>query len=129
MLDSINNIVLLLGIAQGLFLAALLRQRHWKLYANRFLVAMMATYGIILLNLLLQDIGFHETHPKLWLLLSGLPLVTGPLHYLYARHLIHPERRWRRGDHRPWVFASSVRRRIPRSRCSCSGTRAGSRVY
>ncbi len=97
-MEQFNNIVLILGIAQGFFLAALLRRRHWKLYANRMLATLMAVYGVILLNLLLQDIGFHETHPKLWLLLSGLPLVTGPLHYLYARHLIHPERRWRRGD-------------------------------
>jgi AraC-like DNA-binding protein len=96
MLDSINNIALLLGVAQGLFLALLLRQRHWKLYANRFLAALMAVYGIVLLQLLMQDVGFFARYPKLWLVLSGLPLVTGPLHYLYARHLIHPELRFRR---------------------------------
>ncbi len=99
-LSSINNIALILGIAQGLFLAALLRQRHWKLYANRFLAALMAAYALILLNLLAQDLGFHALHPKLWLLLSGLPLLSGPLHYLYARHLIHPDRRFGR---REWL--------------------------
>lgn len=102
MLESINNIVLILGIAQALFLAVLLRQRHWKLYANRFLTTLMAVYGIILLNLLLQDTGFHAHHPKLWLVLSGMPLLTGPLHYLYAQHLIHPERRFRGRD---WLHA------------------------
>lgn len=97
-MQQLSNIILVLGIAQGFFLATLLRRRHWKLYANRMLAALMTVYGVILVNLLLQDIGFHETHPKLWLLLSGLPLVTGPLHFLYARHLIHPARRWRRRD-------------------------------
>ncbi len=94
--------MLLLGIAQGLFLAVLLRQRHWKLYANRFLAAMMASYGLLLLNLLLQDSGFHAEYPKLWLVLSGLPFLSAPLHFLYAQHLIHPERRFRGRD---WLHA------------------------
>ncbi|MCB2204800.1 helix-turn-helix domain-containing protein [bacterium] len=97
-MEQINNVALILGIAQSAFLALLLRRRHWKLYANRVLAALMALYGLILLNLLLQDVGAFEAHPKLWLLLSGLPLATGPLHYLYARHLIHPERRLRPAD-------------------------------
>ncbi|MDT8324707.1 MAG: helix-turn-helix domain-containing protein [Bacteroidota bacterium] len=97
-MQQLNNIVLILGIAQGFFLALLLRRRHWTLYANRMLAALMAMYGIILFNLLLQDVGFYAAYPKLWMLLSGLPLVTGPLHYLYARHLIHPGRRLRTTD-------------------------------
>jgi AraC-like DNA-binding protein len=60
----------------------------------------MLVYALVLLNLLGQDVGFFAEYPKLWLLLSGLPLLSGPLHYLYALHLIHPERRFRRGD---WV--------------------------
>ncbi len=97
-MEQLNNIILILGIAQGLFLALLLRRRHWTLYANRMLAALMAMYGVILFNLLLQDVGFFAAYPKPWMLLSGLPLATGPLHYLYARHLIHPARRLRTTD-------------------------------
>ncbi|MBE0642724.1 MAG: helix-turn-helix transcriptional regulator [Bacteroidetes bacterium] len=93
MFTEINNIALGLGIAQSLFLAGILVQRHRRLYANRFLAALMLVYGVVLGHLLLQDLGVFRTHPLLYLLLSGLPLTAAPMHFLYARHLIHPEKR------------------------------------
>ncbi len=98
MFTEINNIALGLGIAQSLFLAGILVQRHRKLYANRFLAALMLVYGVVLTQLLLQDLGVFQTQPLLFLLLSGFPLGAAPLHYLYARHLIHPEKRMARSE-------------------------------
>ncbi|MFZ1730736.1 MAG: helix-turn-helix transcriptional regulator [Bacteroidota bacterium] len=98
MLTEINNIALGLGIAQSLFLAGILVQRHRKLYANRFLAALMLVYGVVLTQLLLQDLGIFHSHSRLFIALSALPLTAAPLHYLYARHLIHPEKRMARSE-------------------------------
>ncbi|MFA6232634.1 MAG: helix-turn-helix transcriptional regulator [Bacteroidota bacterium] len=100
MYAEINNIALGLGIAQSLFLAGILVQRHRKLYANRFLAALLLVYGLVLTQLLLQDLGFFRAHPLLYIALSGFPLTAAPLHYLYARHLIHPEKRM---AHSEWL--------------------------
>ncbi|MBE0643064.1 MAG: hypothetical protein IH600_03195, partial [Bacteroidetes bacterium] len=98
MFTEINNIALGLGIAQSLFLAGILLQRHRTLYANRFLAALMLVYGVVLAQLLLQDLGVFHTHPLLYIALSGFPLTAAPMHYLYARHLIHPEKRMSRSE-------------------------------
>jgi hypothetical protein len=98
MYSEINNIGLGLGIAQSLFLAGILAQRHRRLYANRFLAALMLVYGVVLTQLLLQDLGIFHSHSRLFIALSALPLTAAPLHYLYARHLIHPEKRMARSE-------------------------------
>lgn len=98
MYTEINNIALGLGIAQSLFLAGILVRRHRRLYANRFLAALLLVYGVVLGQLLLQDLGLFHAHALLYLALSGLPLTAAPLHYLYARHLIHPEKRMARSE-------------------------------
>jgi AraC-like DNA-binding protein len=102
MYAEINNIALGLGIAQSLFLAGILVQRHRRLYSNRFLAALLLVYGVVLAALLLQDLGVFGTHPLLYIALSGLPFTAAPLHYLYARHLIHPEKRMSRSE---WLHA------------------------
>lgn len=102
MYAEINNIALGLGIAQSLFLAGILVRRHRRLYANRFLAALLLVYGVVLGQLLLQDLGVFRAHPLSYIALSGLPLTAAPLHYLYARHLIHPEKRMSRSE---WLHA------------------------
>ncbi|MDX9758735.1 MAG: helix-turn-helix transcriptional regulator [Bacteroidota bacterium] len=102
MYAEINNIALGLGIAQSLFLAGILVRRHRRLSANRFLAALLLVYGVVLTQLLLQDLGVFRQCPLLYIALSGLPLTAAPLHYLYARHLIHPEKRMAKFE---WLHA------------------------
>lgn len=89
------SIILLFGAAQGFTLATLLLFKHRQLRANYFLSLLMLAYSIILIELFLQDAGFYQQHPDVLVLLSGFPLAAGPLHYLYARHLMHPGRMFR----------------------------------
>jgi len=84
---GILNIALILGAAQGLLLSILIFQKHRELFANRFLALLMLGYAVILVNLLLNDIGFFDSHPHLMLLLYGMPFIVGPLNYLYAKYL------------------------------------------
>lgn len=92
------DILLLIGSAQGFFLAVFLLHRHRRLYATRFLAALLFLYSVVLLHLFIGDRDWYHAAPRIMLLLSGISLVTGPLHYLYARHLIDPARRLRQKD-------------------------------
>ena len=58
----------------------------------------MFLYSLILLNLLLTDLGFPDEYPRALLLPLGFTFLIAPLHYLYARYLLHYCRRFRWGD-------------------------------
>jgi AraC-like DNA-binding protein len=90
------NTLMLLGAAQGLFLAAFIFHKHRRLFANRFLAAMMFLYFLILLNLVFWEVGIYTRYPHSRFVLDGLPLLIGPLHYLYARHLIRGSQKLRK---------------------------------
>jgi AraC-like DNA-binding protein len=92
------DVLLLIGSAQGFFLAVFLLHRHRGLYATRFLATLLLIYSVVLLHLFIADRDWYNAAPRIMLLLSGLSLVSGPLHYLYARHLIDPARRLRQSD-------------------------------
>ncbi len=84
------NIILLLAATQGLSLTLLILHKHGKLYANRFLGAMLFFYSIILLNIVLEELGYFFKYPLLLFIQFGLPFFIGPLHYFYAKYLTHP---------------------------------------
>ncbi len=93
---NFQNIILILGAAQGFLLAILILLKHGRLYANRFLGSLMLFYSIILVDLLLQDLGFYANRPHLKFIGLGFPFVVGPLHYLYAKYLVYPSRKLRK---------------------------------
>lgn len=80
--------LLILGAAQGLFLAALLATRQANVTANRILAAAMVAYTLFLLAGVYYTRGWFTVAPQFigW----NIPLVFlfGPLHYFYARALI-----------------------------------------
>lgn len=82
------NVLLLLASANCFLLAVLIFHKHRRVYANRYLGALMLVYGVVLLYLLLQEARFFDEHPLPGVLMAGFPLVAGPLHYLYAGALI-----------------------------------------
>ena len=89
MLIDIINLVLLLAGAQGIFLAIFIFHKHRRLYANRFLATLILLYSIMLLYLLSYELGYIEMHPSLIPIIIGLGYMAGPLHFLYARYLVH----------------------------------------
>lgn len=93
-----QNILLLLAAGQGFFLALLILHKYGRLFANRFLSLLMLLYSLILLNLLLTDLGYPDEHPRALLIPLGFALLIAPLHYLYARYLMHYNRRFRWRD-------------------------------
>jgi AraC-like DNA-binding protein len=96
------NIILFLAAAQGLLLTVLIFQKHRRLFANRFLASIMFFYSIIIIQLLLTDLEFDRKYPHLMLIPIGLPLLMGPLHYLYAKSLIHS---WTKIKKKDWLHA------------------------
>ena len=57
----------------------------------------MLCYTIVLINLLLNDIGFYQLFPFASLF-SGLTLAAMPLHFLYTKHLIHRNQSFNRSE-------------------------------
>lgn len=95
---NLTNVVLLLAGAQGFFLTIILMRRYRKLYANRFLAAMIAFFSLVLLYLFAYEIGYLGKHPHLIQVFLGFCLLLPPLHYLYAYFLIHRHRRFQKTD-------------------------------
>ena len=92
------NIALLLGAAQGFLLSFLIFQKHRKLYANRFLSLFMFLYSLILVQMLLNDLGYGEKIPHILLVFLGFPFLIGPLHFLYAKSLINFSAKMKKND-------------------------------
>ena len=84
------SIILLLGIAQGILLSLIIFHRHRKVFANRFLGLMMITSVLSLSHVLFSDLGLYKFQPFVMLIDLGAIFLVGPLHYLYAKHLIQP---------------------------------------
>ena len=89
--DSLS-LILVVSAAQGFFLAVIILFRQRKIYASRFLAALIFFYSFFILGAFISQAGFIEKYPRLLFLTPGLPLLFGPLHYLYASYLIHPQR-------------------------------------
>jgi hypothetical protein len=68
---AIADLILLLAAAQGLFLTILIFHKHGKLFANRFLGAMILIYSAVLVHLFLDELGYSITFPHLPLLIIG----------------------------------------------------------
>jgi len=83
------NIILILAAAQGILLTVLIFQKYRHLFANRFLGSMMLLYSLLLVQMLLTDLEFDRKFPHLMMIPIGISLLMGPLHYLYAKSLIH----------------------------------------
>jgi len=95
---SFSDLILLLAAAQGMFLAALVFHKHRRLFANRFLGAMILLYSVILLHLLLEELGYSFTLPHFTLWIVGIGFLIPPLHYLYAKYLARNATKLKKSD-------------------------------
>ena len=95
---EIDNLILLLAAAQGLFLAVLIFHQHGRLFANRFLGALILMFSLILVHLFLSEQGYEQARPLFSALLVGLGFLISPLHYLYAKFLVRRDRPFRQKD-------------------------------
>lgn len=84
---TFSDIILILGSVQGLLLALMIIHKNRLNRANRILAILVLAYSLFMLNLILFNSGMLIKNP-IWIIsLDGLPLLFGPLHYLYTRFL------------------------------------------
>ena len=83
----LDNVLMLIGAAQGALISALILQKHRALFANRFLAGMMIVISAILVHLVIEDRGWYSKVRFLFPIFLALPLTVSPLHYFYARYL------------------------------------------
>lgn len=82
-----ENVVMLIGAAQGALIGLIIVQKHTALYANRFLALMMFVISALLVHMVVDDMGMYRSAPILMPVLLALSLVVTPLHFLYAKFL------------------------------------------
>ena len=80
--------LLILGAAQGLFLALLLATKHNNSAANKILAVAMLAFSISILESLSYATGWYRTWPYLIGASKPLIFVFGPILYLYALAVI-----------------------------------------
>jgi AraC-like DNA-binding protein len=78
------NIAVLLGAAQGYLLAAVLATLRRNRTANRLLAVAVFSFSIQMSMVVFYALRLHEVVPHLFGLAFPLPLIYGPLIYLYA---------------------------------------------
>ncbi|MFC1512286.1 helix-turn-helix domain-containing protein [Candidatus Latescibacterota bacterium] len=89
---DIISFILLLGIGQGVFLAAILIHKRENRFVNIFLAALMLLLSIDLSYYFLTTIGIHPSQNVLGVVYVGNSLLFAPLYYLYVRSLTKPGR-------------------------------------
>src|SRR5574342_295194 len=95
---NIFSMFLLLGAAQGFFLALLLFERKPNQTANRILACLVSFYSVYITDVAFQMMNYQQSFPHLIGVTTGLPFLFGPLHYLYIRLMISPGRRLEKRD-------------------------------
>jgi AraC-like DNA-binding protein len=78
-------VFLLLGVAQGLFLAVLLSTRRENAAANRILAGTMGAFALFLLESCLYVGGHYRDFPNLIGISQPVVYIFGPAIYVYAR--------------------------------------------
>ena len=92
------SLTLVLGAAQGFFLALLLFERKRNQTANQMLALLVCFYSVYILGVAFYGMNYQQSFPHLIGVTEGLPYLFGPLHYLYVRLLISPSRRLEKRD-------------------------------
>lgn len=85
MASEILNTLLILGAAQGLFLAVLLATKHTNSTANRLLAVAMLSFSLYILAGVYYAREYYLAVPAFIGASVPLPFAFGPIHYLYAR--------------------------------------------
>jgi AraC-like DNA-binding protein len=93
----------LLGAIQGLFLTVILATQRRNRTANRILAVAMLAFSLYLLSAVYHAVGFERVFPHFFGVAYPMPLLFGPVIYLYAVHAADRTRRltWRDA----WHFA------------------------
>jgi AraC-like DNA-binding protein len=105
------HIVALLGAAQGLILAVVLVLRRRNRTANRVLAVAMLAFTIYLITTVYHAAGFEQRFPHFFGAAYPMPLLYGPLIYLYAVMASDRTRRLTRWDalhFAPFVLAIAL---------------------
>ncbi|HLP14747.1 MAG TPA: hypothetical protein VK470_00735, partial [Bacteroidota bacterium] len=94
----VENVVMLLGAAQGALIGSIIVQKHSALYANRFLALMMFAIAAVLMHMVLVDLDLYGSFGFLLPVILSLAVAVTPLHFLYAKFLMHRSERWHMRD-------------------------------
>lgn len=79
-----TSLILMAALGQGLFLCAcLLVSRRGNVVAHRLLAALLGVFVLLIAHALAGEQGWFATYPRLIRSVAALPLLVGPLLWLY----------------------------------------------
>lgn len=93
------EVILISGIFLSLFIVVLLLTKKQKALTDNILAVWIAIIGIHLQGFYLNQLGYWETHPHLVGTIAPLPLLHGPLLFLYTLYSLRFDRKIRRIDY------------------------------
>lgn len=89
------DLLLIIGSVQAFFLGILLLFRNTSSLSNRLLVVWMIVLGLNLLGVYLGTTGFYRQNPNYFGWDAALPLLHGPLLFIYVNLSIKQVPKWR----------------------------------
>ena len=95
---TIIEIILILAAAQGFFLSMVIFRKYARIYAARFVGLLILLYSLTVFFMVINDLGYSVKIEEFYIAFLAIPFVIGPLHYLFASHLIQPSRRFNKKD-------------------------------
>ena len=95
---DLPTIILLLGALQGYLLSFALLIKHRDKIANRILAVLILLYTLFVTGGVFSNLKLYDEYPHLMVTIGALPMVFGPLHYLYAKHLLAPILKFKKSE-------------------------------
>jgi len=92
------EVIFLIGSIQSFFLTIVLLNKKNKKQADIFLSLIFACFGLVLLDNYFRNTGFYNQNPHLIGVTYCIPMLIGPLFYIYAYLLIKKGARFKKTD-------------------------------
>lgn len=93
------NILFICGIFMSFFIAFLLLTKRNKALSDKILASWITVIGVHLLSYSLYHLGFWERYPHMIGITAPIPLIHGPLLYLYTLYSLRSEAHIRKIDY------------------------------
>jgi AraC-like DNA-binding protein len=93
------EVIFISGIFMSFFIVALLLTKKQKALTDKILALWIAVIGLHLLGYYVNQLGYWEKYPNLIGVTAPVPLLHGPMLYLYCLYAFRGDRRFRLRDY------------------------------
>jgi len=99
------DVIFICGIFMSFFIAFLLLTKRNKALSDKILATWITVIGLHLLSYYLYHLGFWERYPHMIGITAPIPLLHGPLLYLYTLYSMRADAHIRKIDYLHFAFS------------------------